>query len=74
MVELQDIFRDVLENKELVLTNEMSAKDHNKWDSLAHIKLILEVENHFKIRFRNAQIASLNNVGDLVNLIEKKVA
>ena len=73
MVELQDIFRSVLENKELVITHEMSAKDHKKWDSLSHITLIVEVEKHFKIRFKNAQIATLKNVGDLVNLIEKKL-
>jgi len=70
---LQPVFRRVLNDKELVLTEEMSADQHKRWDSMSHITLIVEAELAFNIRFKNKEIASLSNVGDLVNVIEKKL-
>ncbi|CAN5394678.1 acyl carrier protein [soil metagenome] len=69
--ELQSILRSVFAQPELELYDEMSAKDVDGWDSLAHIQLIVAVEKHFKVKFKNAEIARLKNVGDLIQLIAK---
>ncbi len=71
--ELQNIFCRVLEDPGIVLNDAMTAHDHPAWDSLSHIKLIVSVEQHFKKRFSNAEVARLANVGDLVSLLEKKL-
>lgn len=71
--QLQDIFRRVLEDPAIVLSDAMTAHDHAGWDSLSHIKLIVAVEQHFKKRFSNAEVARLANVGDLLTLLEKKL-
>ena len=71
---LTGVFREVLQDPEVTLFDEMTANDHDAWDSMSHIHLIIEVEKHFGVRFRNSEIARLQNVGDLVKLISTKKA
>ena len=52
--------------------DEMTADDEEAWDSLSHIGLIMETEKYFGIRIKNSEVARLANVGDLINLVEKK--
>jgi acyl carrier protein len=42
--ELQDIFRDVFDQPDLILTRESSAATVEDWDSLAHINLVTAIE------------------------------
>ena len=43
------------------------------WDSLNHVNVILAVEKHYNIRFKNLEILRLKNVGDLQKLINSKL-
>jgi acyl-CoA synthetase (AMP-forming)/AMP-acid ligase II/acyl carrier protein/pimeloyl-ACP methyl ester carboxylesterase len=47
------------------------AEDVDKWDSLAHASLMLEVEKRFAVRFRDDEIFSFPSVGDLVDRLEE---
>jgi acyl carrier protein len=67
---LAQIFESVFDEDSVELTPELSAKDVDGWDSLAHIRLILTVEKAFKIKFSTSEIGKLANVGDL-ELIRK---
>jgi len=69
---LTEIFHDVFDEDSIELTPELSAKDVDGWDSLAHIRLILTVEKAFKIKFSTSEIGKLENVGDPVKLIEAR--
>ncbi|WP_336814181.1 acyl carrier protein [Bosea sp. MMO-172] len=71
---LQEIARSVFENEHIVLGRESTAADIAEWDSVSHISLVLAVESEFGMRFGTAEIGSLENVGDFVNLIERKMA
>ena len=51
-----------------------SAEDIEEWDSLSHIRLIVALERHFGIKFKNAEVEGLKNVGDLVAVIDSKLA
>jgi acyl carrier protein len=42
------------------------------WDSLAHVRIMIAVEEELGVRFDMSEITSLNDVGDLVRLIEAK--
>ena len=70
---LTDIFREVLEDDSLVLRDDLTADQVESWDSLNHIDLIVAVERNFKIRFTTAEITSLRNVGELINLVQQKL-
>jgi acyl carrier protein len=69
-VRLAQIFEDVFDDESIHVTPELSAKDVDGWDSLAHIRMILTVEKAFKIKFSTSEIGKLENVGDLVKLIK----
>ena len=71
---LTDIFREELDNEEIVLSAETTADDIEEWDSLSHIQLIVAVEKAFGIRFTSSEIQSWNNVGEMMASLEAKVA
>lgn len=67
------IFKDVLDNEELEIQNETTAKDVEEWDSLTHIQLVVAIEKHFKIRFTAAEIQGFKNVGEMCEGILKRI-
>ena len=69
---LTPVFRDIFDDDDLVPTPTLSAHQVNGWDSLANVRLFLEIERAFCIRFSATEIGSLKNVGQLADLIEKK--
>jgi acyl carrier protein len=71
---LETVFGDVFDDFEAKLTPTLTAKDVDGWDSLTHIRLLLTVERTFKVKFSTAEIGKLENVGDLVSLVAKKVS
>lgn len=70
---LQDIFRDIFDDEEIMLFDEMTADDVEDWDSLTHITLINEIEKQFKIRFTTEEIEETKNVGEFITLIENRI-
>lgn len=73
LLKVQDIFRDVLDEDEIVLEESTTANDVEEWDSLTHIQLIVAIEKSFKIKFLSKEILSWKNVGEMVDSIASKV-
>jgi acyl carrier protein len=71
---LGDVFHDVFDDDEIVLTPDLMAGDVDGWDSLKHVRLILSIERAFSIRFAASEVGRLKNVGDLASLIQSKVS
>jgi acyl carrier protein len=69
---LATIFEEVFDDDSIAVTPELSAKDVDGWDSLAHIRLILTIEKAFKVKFSTSEIGQLENVGDLVALMKAR--
>ena len=67
--ELTPLFQDVLDKPGLTLTPDTQAADVPGWDSVAHITLVVVIEQKFGIHFNTAEIEELRNVGDLAKLI-----
>lgn len=65
LTQVNDIFKDVLENDQLKIENITTADDIEEWDSLSHIQLIVAIEKYFKIRFTTAEINGFKNVGEM---------
>ena len=43
------------------------------WDSLEQINLLTAIEKKFNIKFKLADVRSLKNVGDLLDLVARMV-
>jgi len=71
--QLTEIFRDLFDDEEIVLTREMTADDIEDWDSLTHIQLMSICEKEFHLKFSTVEMMHLKNVGDLIDMIEKKM-
>lgn len=71
---LQEIFRKVFNEPNLIIDTEMNANDVDSWDSLSHMEMISNVEEAFGVKFKLKDLVKLKNVGDLERLIEEKLA
>jgi len=69
---LAQVFADVFDAGPINVTAELSAKDVEGWDSLTHVRLLLTVQQVFKIKFSTSEIRKLEKVGDLVRLIKER--
>lgn len=63
---------DTFDQEDLQITPETTAADVEDWDSLSHIRLVVAIEREFDIKFSNAEIEGLQNVGDLTRAIAAK--
>ncbi|MBR6284254.1 MAG: acyl carrier protein [Muribaculaceae bacterium] len=66
---LGDIFCDVLDLDEVMLSDATNADDIEEWDSLSHIQLVVSVEKAFGIKFTSQEIMKWKNVGEMVDSI-----
>lgn len=71
--ELNAIFRDILDDDDIILSRATTAEDIKDWDSANHINIVVSVEMRFKIKFSSAEVERLHNVGDFVDLIQTKL-
>ncbi len=71
--QLQPIFEEVLDQPELRVTRNSNASNTENWDSLAHIDLMEMVQQRFKVKFALGELQDLKDVGDLVDMIVRKM-
>lgn len=70
--ELTELFRDLFDDENLELSDDTTADQVEGWDSQMHVMLIVAAEQRFGIKFRTAELESLRDVGQFVQLIESK--
>ena len=71
--ELKKVILSALKLDDFDLKDETIAPQVPGWDSLNHINVIMAVEKHYHIRFKNLEIIRLNNIGDLQRLVDAKL-
>jgi len=71
---VRDTIADVLDLPELTVTMQTTAENVEGWDSFNHINIVVAIEREFGIKVHTAEIEELRNVGELVELIDKKLA
>ncbi len=71
---LTAVFRKVFDDPGLTIADDTTARDVEEWDSLNHINLIVAAEKAFSVQFTTREVKSLGNVGEFVDLIQRKLA
>tara|TARA_B110000090_G_C13352000_1_gene435222 strand:- start:438 stop:680 length:243 start_codon:yes stop_codon:yes gene_type:complete len=69
---VQDVFRDIFDREDIIITDNTTAANLAGWDSLNHVILIGAIEKEFRVRFALGEIAELSDVGAMINLILEK--
>lgn len=67
LAKLTDVFRDVFDDDDIILSPETTAQDIEEWDSLNQIKIILACEKAFDVRLNSRDINTLENVGAMLD-------
>ena len=73
LAELTPIFREVFDDDSITISRQTTANDIDAWDSLSHMNMVMAVEVKFKIRFALGELQLLKNVGDLADMVRKKL-
>ncbi len=69
---VQEIFRDVFDDDELMISDRTNSDEIEDWDSLEHISLIVSMEKAFSMKFDIKEVNQLENVGEMIDLIKRK--
>lgn len=70
---LNEVFRDVFDDEKIAVNDATTADDIEDWDSLEHVNLIVAVQNAFGVKFNIGQVNSMQNVGEMVDIILQKL-
>jgi acyl carrier protein len=68
MNKLEAVFRDVFDQPGLKIDG-LTRSNFSEWDSLAHVKLIIAIEEEFNFKFTIDQVSDLRSVEGLKGLL-----
>ena len=63
------IFKDIFEIEGVELSLDSQQKNIEDWDSIGHIRLMLTIEEEFKIQILSEKAAELNSVRSIVQYL-----
>lgn len=69
---LNEVFKDVFDDKKITVNELTISKDVEDWDSLEHINLIEAVEQEFSMRFKMKEVSGMKNVGEMARIIDER--
>ena len=73
LAEVQEVFRDVFDEPDLVITRNSNAENVENWDSMTHVNLVTAIEKRYKVKFALGELQEMKNVGDLLDLLQRKL-
>tara|TARA_B100001057_G_scaffold498919_1_gene607650 strand:- start:1439 stop:1672 length:234 start_codon:yes stop_codon:yes gene_type:complete len=72
IIKLIQIISKVININSKLIDKDSCASEFAKWDSLAHLKLMLEIEKKFKVKISTSKMSDLNSVSKILKFIESK--
>ncbi len=69
---LQNVFQEVFEDDNLEVTDDLSSKTFETWDSFAQVKLIVGLEEEFDVKFTTDEVATLSSAAQLKQALHAK--
>lgn len=71
--QIELVLKKVFHSNEISITELTTAKDIHGWDSLTHMTVIAELEEHFAIQFTFDEVSDFNCIGDIMQAITEKL-
>lgn len=71
--EIKEVIIDFFDDDGIELEEDTVASDVDGWDSLAHISILLALEEHFHIHFSIDDAKNMTNIGSLVDVVCKRI-
>lgn len=73
---MEDKFYEILENileTKVDKNSNLSMDNCKNWTSLAHIDIIMSLEEEFEMKFNKEELTNLKSQNDLLNSIKEKL-
>jgi acyl carrier protein len=71
--DVEKIVRIILNNDSIKLSNQTNFTDVPGWDSLSNIRIVLAIEDKYRIKYSAEEIRTINVVGALCGIIQERV-
>jgi acyl carrier protein len=71
--ELNEIFRDVFKENEMIIDASTSPNEIERWDSMSQALLILKMEEKYNITIDPYHFLKIQNVGEICTIISEKM-
>lgn len=68
-----EILRDIFDDDTLEVTESTCSDDVEDWDSLEQTNILVAIQDRFGIQFSLDDVSDLKDVGDTLDLIERKL-
>lgn len=69
---LETIFRSVFRLPAELEVDSLAVGAHSDWDSIAHLNLILAIEQEFRIMLTPEEASAVQSFADMLDLVERK--
>lgn len=64
-MKLEEIFAEVFAIPQSTVVDALALEDISTWDSMAHILLVVHLEETYKVQFTGDEIANIRSVRDV---------
>ncbi|NTW69008.1 MAG: acyl carrier protein [Chlorobiaceae bacterium] len=71
IIKLRTIFREIFDDDTMHIAPSTMREDIEDWDSVAHIKLVLAIEEEFAVRMSTEEVSSVKSVAGFMKAIER---
>lgn len=62
---LNELIAQVLRDKPANITDATSRASHRRWDSFAHVEIVVLLEETFAVKFSNPEIETMTSVPEI---------
>ena len=70
---IKKILSDILKIKISSINNKTTHQTIKTWDSVAHLHIVMALENNFKISFTPNEVVSLLSYSKIMSIFKKKI-
>jgi acyl carrier protein len=67
-----ELIASSLQDKVENLSDATGRETHRRWDSFAHVQIVVSLEEEFKVKFSVSEIDSMSSVGSIRALLRSK--